>query len=245
MKPLSAQVRPVRLTRLTRFTRFTRFTRIAPVLAPLMLLASCSSPPKPPTVDESRRRPANSALAVELQACKGDLQNTQQLAVESERIAQSATETLTHLAARQRLLSELQQPAGPPAAGNIVLHVRFEFGSTRVDIEPQTAKALIAEAMGSPLVWLRGRTDGSSDAPAESRIARERAAAVRDYLVGAGIDAGRIRTTYQPVGDHVANNWDAGGRALNRRVEVEIYRALPVVLPVARPVALGTAAASR
>lgn len=213
------------------------FARLTPVLAPLMLLASCGSPPKPPTVDESRRRPANSTLAVELQACKGSLQDTRQLAVESDRRVQSATETLTHLAARQRLLSELQQSGRPAAMGNTILHVRFDFGGTRVDIAPDTAKALIDEARGSPLVWLRGRTDGTSESPAQSRIARERAAAVRDYLVAAGIDATRIRTTYQPVGDHVADNTDAGGRALNRRVEVEIYRAQPVapsLAPAAR-----------
>ena len=42
-----------------------------------LLLGSCSSAPKPPTVDESNRRPANSAMAIELQACKSDLHNTQ------------------------------------------------------------------------------------------------------------------------------------------------------------------------
>jgi hypothetical protein len=40
----------------------------------------------------------------------------------------------------------------------------------------------------------------------------ERAAAVRDYLVAAGVDPARIRATYQPAGDHVADNASAGGR---------------------------------
>jgi outer membrane protein OmpA-like peptidoglycan-associated protein len=53
---------------------------------------------------------------------------------------------------------------------------------------------------------------------------------VRDYLVAAGVDPARIRATYQPAGDHVADNASAGGRGLNRRVEVELYRALPVAL---------------
>ena len=47
--------------------------------------------------------------------------------------------------------------------------------------------ALIENAKASPLILLRGRTDGTSDTPAESRFARERAAAVRDYLVAAKI----------------------------------------------------------
>ena len=95
------------------------------------------------------------------------------------------------------------------------------------------AAALVEDAKASPLVLLRGRTDGTSDAPAESRIARDRAAAVRDYLVAAGVDPARIRATYQPAGDHVADNASAGGRGLNRRVEIELYRALPVALSAA------------
>jgi len=105
--------------------------------------------------------------------------------------------------------------------------VLFEFGSTRVVIPADVATTLIADAKSAPLVMLRGRTDGNSDAPAESRIARDRAASVRDYLVAAGVDPIRIRATYQPAGDHVADNVSAEGRGLNRRVEIELYRALP------------------
>jgi hypothetical protein len=49
--------------------------------------------------------------------------------------------------------------------------VRFDFGSTRVAILPGMTTALIQAARASPLVLLRGRTDGTSDAPAESCIA--------------------------------------------------------------------------
>ena len=48
-------------------------------------------------------------------------------------------------------------------------------------------------------------------------------------LVQAGIEPARIRTTWQPAGDYAADNELPGGRALNRRVEVEIYRAAPQV----------------
>ena len=54
-----------------------------PFLALLLALGSCGSPPKAPTVDESRKRPVNMAAAVELQACKSDLQNTRILAQET------------------------------------------------------------------------------------------------------------------------------------------------------------------
>jgi len=209
-----------------------------PYLPWLLILASCSSPPKPPTVDESQRRPVNSQMSVELQVCKNDLQNTRLLATESGRLADSTAATLANMAARQQLLAAMQAPAVPRALSqaqiqsqpNSVVTVRFEFGSTRVAIPADIAATLIADAKAAPLVLLRGRTDGTSDAPAESRIARDRAGAVRDYLVAAGVDPARIRATYQPAGDHVAENASTGGRGLNRRVEIELYRALPVAM---------------
>ncbi|MGV8823205.1 OmpA family protein [Methylibium petroleiphilum] len=194
----------------------------------LIVLASCSSPPKPPTVDESRKRPVNSQVAVELQVCQNDLQNTRILATESGRLADTTAATLAHMAARQQVLAAMAEPAAPSARANSIHTVHFGFGSTRVVVPQDMAAALIADAKAAPLVLLRGRTDGSSDAAAESRIARDRAAAVRDYLVAAGVDAARIRATYQPAGDHAADNTAAAGRALNRRVEIEVYRAAPV-----------------
>jgi hypothetical protein len=86
-------------------------------------------------------------------------------------------------------------------------------------------------AMGRVGIISNGRTESA----AASHIARERATAVRAYLVGAGVDPAHIRATYQPVGDHAAANDSPPGRALNRRVEIEIeiYRALPVAISTA------------
>ncbi len=191
----------------------------------LLVLGSCTSPPKPPTVDESSKRPVNSAMAVELQVCKSDLQNTRISATESNRLAESMAAAVAQVSARQQALVHLQAPKA-----NIVYAVRFEFGSARVVIPLDTAAALIEDARAAPLVLLRGRTDGAVNSPAESRIARERAAAVRDYLIAAGVHAAHIRATHQPVGDHTADNSIPSGRRMNRRVEIEVYRALPVAM---------------
>jgi outer membrane protein OmpA-like peptidoglycan-associated protein len=196
-----------------------------------LLLGACSSPPRPPTVDESLRRPANAQTAVELQVCKNDLQNTRILATESSRLAEATTATLAHLAARQQLVTSLQQRA----MANSVHTIRFAFNSTNVDIPTEEASTLLEDAQGAPLVLLRGRTDGTSDSPAESRMAQARASAVRDYLIASGVDASRIRTTHQPSGDQVADNRSPQGRDLNRRVEIEVYRALPVAHQASPP----------
>lgn len=192
------------------------------------LLSSCSSPPKPASVDESNRRPVNSAAAVELQVCKHDLHNTRILATESGRLAETTAATLANMVARQQLLAAMQAPSPSSPRANTVHTVHFDFGSSRVVIADDLASSLIDDAKAAPLVLLRGRTDGASESPAESRIARERAAAVRDYLVGAGVDPTRIRATHQPAGDHDADNSTPAGRARNRRVEIEVYRVLPV-----------------
>lgn len=202
----------------------------------LVMLGACSSPPKPPTVDESLKRPANTPSAVELQACKNDLQITRIQAEESGRMLDISTATLNHMAARQNLLSSIQERLSPKAYS--VHTVRFAYGSARVEIAPDIAANLLDEAKRAPLVVLRGRTDGLSDTSVESRMAQARATAVRDYLAAAGVNAARIRTTHQPSGDHVADNRSAQGRNLNRRVEIELYRALPVALqtpPVPQP----------
>lgn len=195
-----------------------------------LTLVACSSPPKPPTVDESQKRPANAQMVVELQVCKNDLQNTRILATESSRLAETTAATLAHMAARQQLLASIQEKA----AANSVRIVHFAFNSTQVSIPTAEASALVEEAKVAPLVLLRGRTDGSADSSAESRIAQARASAVRDYLIASGVDPTRIRTTHQPSGDHLADNRNPQGRNLNRRVEIEVYRALPIAQQTAQ-----------
>jgi len=209
---------------------------LTPLVPWLALLVSCGAPPKPPAVDESLRRPANTAMAVELQVCKNDLQNTRLRATESARDAEATAVTQANIAALQLALKGLQaqhQALPPTPQANSIITIRFEYGSTRVDIPKDIALDWISAAKAAPLILLRGRTDGQVDSPIESHMARARAAAVSDYLVAAGVKPSQIRTTYQPTGDHAADNQTANGRALNRRVEIEIYRAMPVSLSAA------------
>lgn len=195
----------------------------------LALLASCSSPPVPPAVDETGRRPANTGMAVDLQVCKGDLQDAQLTAARCQRQA-AAGAAIASVEARQQVLAAWA--ARPAPTGNSVYSVQFEFASAVADIPAGLGRAIVQEARTAPLVVLRGRTDGERDSAANSRIAKERALAVRDFLVAAGVDPSRVRATYQAAGDPVADNGSPCGRALNRRVEIEVYRALPVAASV-------------
>lgn len=200
---------------------------LMPMLPWLLLLGSCGTPPKPPTVDESKKRPANVAMAVDLQTCRSELHNTRILASEAARAAESSA--LIAQQAHQLALRQASVADTKPAANGIYT-VHFDYGSARVSLPPEIAAALADEARQAPLVVLRGRTDGATDSVGESRIARDRATAVRDYLASAGVDPARIRATHQPVGDHAADNTTPSGRGLNRRVEIEVYRAMPVAM---------------
>lgn len=129
---------------------------------------------------------------------------------------------------------EAAQRAAAAAASsrtaNSVFSIQFDFGATQAVVPSEVAIAMLNSAKDAPLIFVRGRTDGNTDSPVESRIARDRAASVRDYLVAAGVPAARIRTTYQPAGDTVGENNTEGGRRANRRAEVEIYRTVPVAM---------------
>jgi outer membrane protein OmpA-like peptidoglycan-associated protein len=182
-----------------------------------LLLGSCTSPPKPPRVDESRRRPVNAAAAVELQACRGELQNTRIAANEAQRVAAAAIASAAQLA----------RANGPVNRRNTVYAVLFPYGGTQVEMADADAGRLVEDARDAPLIVLRGRTDGLKATVGEASVARRRAEAVQALLVQAGIEPARIRTTWQPTSDHAADNTLPGGRALNRRVEIEIYRVAP------------------
>jgi outer membrane protein OmpA-like peptidoglycan-associated protein len=199
----------------------------AAVLAPL-LLGSCSSPPKPPSVDESLKRPANTATAVDLQACKGELHSKRLALDDKTRLAELSKQQANDLALSLALLQKavMPKPVSNDLA-NVVFTVHFAFGSTALKMAAPEAAQLIEHARGAALVMLRGRTDGTADRPAESRIARDRTAAVRDYLLQSGVEATRIRSTWQPTGDHAADNDSKHGQSLNRRVEIELYHWAP------------------
>ena len=208
-------------------------TRPVCLIPALLLIGSCGSPPKPPTVDESQKRPANARTAVDLQVCKSELHNSRIVVAETTRLAENASATATRLALLQQ--AAIPNPPAPPDMSNTVHTIHFAFGSVEVNVPKLAASVLIEQARSSALINLRGRTDGEVEMPAESRVARERATAVRAWLVQAGVDPARIRTTWQPVGDHIASNETASGRALNRRVEIELYRSAPQVAAVPSP----------
>lgn len=69
-------------------------------------------------------------------------------------------------------------------------------------------------------IRIEGYTDSSGNAASNMTLSQQRAGAVRDALVAAGVDAKRISVIGRGEAQPVASNADAAGRARNRRVVV-------------------------
>jgi OOP family OmpA-OmpF porin len=127
------------------------------------------------------------------------------------------------------------RPAPPPPAPapepetteeRIVLRgVNFDFD--RAEIRPDAAvildeaATLLNENPGRN-VSVAGHTDSVGADAYNQSLSERRAAAVRDYLVGRGVDSGRLSTSGYGESNPIASNDTADGRALNRRVELNL-----------------------
>ena len=103
--------------------------------------------------------------------------------------------------------------------------VLFDVGKASIKPGGRRAIANLARVMRQEAerkIVIEGFTDDRGSAQANERLSARRAEAVRDALVRAGIDAGRIDARGLGAAYPVASNQDPGGRQLNRRVEILI-----------------------
>ena len=67
-----------------------------------------------------------------------------------------------------------------------------------------------------------GYTDITGNADKNQVLSESRAASVKQYLIGNGVDESRIVSTGHGINDPIADNKTAAGRAKNRRVEMKL-----------------------
>ena len=81
----------------------------------------------------------------------------------------------------------------------------------------------------NPNVYVRieGHTDNQGKAGSLERLSRDRAEAIRDYLVANGIERRRVTAAGFGPSKPVADNATPEGRVANRRVEIVITRIVP------------------
>lgn len=164
-------------------------------VAALLLLASCASPPKPPTVSGKHRSAVNSII------------------VYSSNAAPASS------AGAMGAVAPAAKVHGQP---NRRLSVTFPWNKWKFQPTPEQSVQLRRLLSGNiDYVNVRGRTDGPAGA-GDERVARRRAAAAKDWLVGQGIPGERIFVSYVSAGDYQASNLSTAGQASNRRVDIEI-----------------------
>lgn len=106
--------------------------------------------------------------------------------------------------------------------GNSVL---FKTGSYNLSPEADAALAKIAYNLGqfpNTDVTIVGYTDNTGTEAINQKLSLERADAVMDYLINAGVPSSRLKAEGDGWNDPVASNATAEGRAQNRRVEIYI-----------------------
>jgi outer membrane protein OmpA-like peptidoglycan-associated protein len=118
------------------------------------------------------------------------------------------------------------KPAPAPVEERIVLRgVNFDFD--KADIRPDAAVILdeaasLLNSSPSGSVQVAGHTDSVGADAYNQSLSERRAASVRDYLVAHGVAASRLSTVGYGESKPIASNDTADGRALNRRVELNL-----------------------
>ena len=117
-------------------------------------------------------------------------------------------------------------PAPPPVEEKIVLRgVNFDFD--KAVIRPDAAVILdeaasILNSNTHSAVSVGGHTDSVGADAYNQGLSERRAMAVKDYLEGKGVAGSRLSAAGYGESNPIASNDTADGRALNRRVELNL-----------------------
>lgn len=107
----------------------------------------------------------------------------------------------------------------------VVIRVFHDYARTEFEPPPEVARALLSATRSAESVLIKGRTDSHTANDADRVIATERAINARRWLVKNGVDGAIISTRYSSAGMFYADNATDEGRALNRRVEIDVRQA--------------------
>jgi len=104
---------------------------------------------------------------------------------------------------------------------------KIQFGSGNAVLTKASFKTLddlVKFINENPGVFFKieGHTDSSGNADKNLQLSKERAAAVKAYLVSKGIEASRLRSKGFGITMPIADNKTPAGRATNRRVEIHV-----------------------
>jgi len=109
----------------------------------------------------------------------------------------------------------------------VIKGIQFDFG--KATIRKQSNVVLddavkVLKQYEDLRIMISGHTDNIGDAQKNTELSQARAAAVKEYMVGKGIDAGRIETRGAGPNEPVADNATNKGRQENRRIEFKLLQ---------------------
>ena len=181
---------------------------------------------------EAQQRQA-AALAAQQQAqseaeeARRATQDAQQQTAAAEQARQQAEQQKEEM--RARLLAQLNQvlQTKDSARGLIVSMPDVLFAFNKYTLKPE-ARERLARISGIVLAYpdlhlqVEGYTDSIGSDQYNQELSEKRAATVRDYLVSSGVSINNVVAEGFGKADPVADNSTAGGRKLNRRVDMVV-----------------------
>ena len=121
-------------------------------------------------------------------------------------------------------------PAAAPVAVNekVTLEsgANFDFDKSVVKADDQAKLANLVDkskAIALEVMVVTGHTDSVGNDGYNQKLSIARADAVKNFLVGKGVEKNRVYTEGKGSKSPVADNKTAEGRAKNRRVDVEVF----------------------
>jgi OOP family OmpA-OmpF porin len=115
----------------------------------------------------------------------------------------------------------------PPVAEKVILRgVNFDFDKDVIRADAAVildeAASILTENHSGASVRIEGHADWTGPDAYNQGLSERRASSVRKYLVSHGVDASRLTTAGFGESRPIASNDTREGRALNRRVELQV-----------------------
>src|SRR5690554_1115067 len=105
--------------------------------------------------------------------------------------------------------------------------ILFDLGKSTIRKESYAVLQSIVDVMKeypTAKFEIEGHTDSTGSDAINNRLSKERAAAVKDYLITIGMDASRLSSEGYGSARPIATNKTAAGRQENRRVEISLKK---------------------
>jgi hypothetical protein len=190
--------------------------------------------PLPPLPDGLRQSAAaNDAIARRIQAVPVGVPESIQTMHANLRVAALKQEISMLEENVRRLSAELEAAHAQGFGESLYLRsmgglprvvMKFEDNSSDARVDDRLLGVMGGAARSANRIYLHGHTDAFVASETGTDLAIRRAVEVRRLLISLNVDPERIRLFYRGAGNFVANNSTPEGKAMNRRVEIELRK---------------------